>query len=101
MKIYIDDIRDPPDKSWTVIRELNVALDLIKVLEFYESKIEAISFDHDLGGDDTTRPVMMFLCEKNYWPKNIIIHTANPVGREYLEQLTIRYAPAGILKRNY
>ncbi len=101
MKIYIDDIRDPPDKSWTVIRELSVALDFVKVLEFYDSKIESISFDHDLGGEDTTRPVMMFLCEKNYWPKNIYIHTANPVGREYLEQLTTRYAPAGILKRNY
>ena len=101
MKIYIDDIREPPDKSWTVIRELNVALDLIKVLEFYDSKIQAISFDHDLGGDDTTRPIMMFLCEKNYWPKKIYVHTANNVGRQWLEGMANHYGPSGILKRNY
>lgn len=52
-------------------------------------KVKIISFDHDLGGDDTSRPVIKYLEEKAFFGKlpdmELYIHSANPVGREYLE----------------
>jgi hypothetical protein len=46
---------------------------------FYE-----ISFDHDLGGDDTTRPVMLWIIESNFWPEVVAVHSANRVGKDWL-----------------
>jgi hypothetical protein len=50
---------------------------------------ETISLDHDLGGEDTTRPVVLWMCE-NICPKDIRVHTANPVGRDWLEGMINR-----------
>mgnify|MGYP000555942061 CR=1 FL=1 len=50
MKLYIDDLRNPPDNTWTVARTSAAA---IKTLAEQPRLPETISFDHDLGGDDT------------------------------------------------
>ncbi|MEV6643273.1 cyclic-phosphate processing receiver domain-containing protein [Amycolatopsis sp. NPDC051371] len=50
----------------------------------------AISLDHDLGGDDTTRPVVLWLCENDRCPPEVRVHTANPVGREWLTGMARR-----------
>ena len=50
--------------------------------------IRTISFDHDLGEDDTTGPVALWIEKRAYlgvghriaWN----IHSANPVGRQWL-----------------
>ena len=98
VRIYIDDIRAAPP-GWTVVRNSRVALIMIDGLRQQQIKIDAISFDHDLGGDDTTRPVMYYLCEHDYWPERVYVHSANPVGIEYLEGMVLRYAPENTLKR--
>ncbi|WP_368856486.1 cyclic-phosphate processing receiver domain-containing protein, partial [Mycobacteroides abscessus] len=36
--------------------------------------IEAISLDHDLGGEDTTRPVVLWLAEHGNWPQRVYVH---------------------------
>lgn len=87
MRLYIDDIRNPPSDEWRVARTSAEALGILeahKALHNDPLLIEEISFDHDLGGDDTTRPVMDWIEENQYWPMAIRLHTMNNVGREYL-----------------
>jgi hypothetical protein len=57
------------------------------------SDITEMSLDHDLGGDDTTRPIVLWMCENESWPTTVHVHTANPVGREWLEGMIERYKP--------
>ena len=77
-KLFIDDERNSPDNSWVVVRSSNQAIDYIK----NNGWPEFISFDHDLGGDDTTIVFLKKLI--NIWDNNKIpeyrVHSANPVG---------------------
>ena len=86
MKIWIDDVRPAP-KGWFWSQTSRHA---IRLLETIGDKIEEMSFDHDLGGDDTTIPVANLL-ERLAFEKKIHqikwhIHSANPVGRANLER---------------
>lgn len=38
-------------------------------------------------------PVVLWLCENDRWPPEVRIHTANPVGREWLTGMARRYGP--------
>ena len=98
-RLFIDDIRWGPSTKWTVIRNSRTALITIDGLRRIGNHIESISFDHDLGGDDTTRPVVLYLCEHDYWPTNVFVHSQNNVGVEWLSGMVDRYAPSGTLKR--
>ncbi|MBS9532361.1 hypothetical protein KIH27_02020 [Mycobacterium sp. M1] len=91
MKLFVDDLRDPPDGSWTVARTSSAALEILR------SGIPVIelSLDHDLGGEDTTRPIVLHLAEHGGWPKIVRVHTANPVGAEWLTGMINRYGPGG------
>ncbi|MEV6443240.1 cyclic-phosphate processing receiver domain-containing protein [Amycolatopsis sp. NPDC051716] len=53
----------------------------------------AISLDHDLGGDHTTHPVVLWRCEHDHRPPEARIHTANPVAREWPTAMPRRYGP--------
>lgn len=93
MKIWLDDVRDAPDDSWTVARSYGEAIDFLS----YGGNIEAISLDHDIGyecrykGLELNRPftgydVALWIENKvnddvNYFPPKIFVHTDNPVGR--------------------
>lgn len=98
MKLWIDDIRDAPDASWTIARSSTEALAIIRGWnDTHFQRIEVISFDHDLGGEDTSRKVMLWLCMSRRWPREIRVHTANPVGRDWLQGTAARYAPPKVL----
>lgn len=104
MKLFIDDVRQAPDDSWAVARTPAEAIFAIEesVLGTGEA-ITEISFDHDLGrspaGDEwTTRPVLIRLIELDMQGlvetrPAITVHSANPVGREWLEGMASRYLP--------
>jgi hypothetical protein len=85
-KVWIDDIREPPTVGWIVCRSSGVALQFVKdnIL-----KIAGISFDHDLGGEDTTREVAASLEEEAHnrgESFNIVtaVHSSNGPGRMWL-----------------
>lgn len=59
----------------------NETLNLLDGVEL----VEAISLDHDLGGEYTTRPVVLWLAEDSGWPQRVYMHTTNPVGRQWPE----------------
>jgi hypothetical protein len=83
-KLYLDDVRDPPEPGYTVVR--NSLMAVVTVVQ--RGKLPSfMSLDHDLGGDDNT---MRFLKELHHiWeeqganPEDIpqyIVHSANPIG---------------------
>lgn len=79
MKIWIDDIRPAPN-GWVWAKN---SADAIKLI-YTAKNIEEISFDHDLGGDDTAYRVATLIEELAYKKKiNKLtwhIHSANPIG---------------------
>ncbi|QRY62154.1 hypothetical protein JVX90_17450 [Gordonia sp. PDNC005] len=89
MKLFVDDLRDPPDDTWTVAR---TSAEALVVLRGNEPVVE-LSLDHDLGGDDTTRPVVLHLAEHGGWPPIVRVHSANPVGVSWLVGMVERYGP--------
>lgn len=86
MKIFLDDIRNPPDDSWTVVR---TAKDCIELLNS-GVQIDHLSLDHDLGDESTMTgyDVTVWIermCMENpdYIPPTVMsVHSANPVGRK-------------------
>lgn len=96
MKIWVDDIRTPPDDTWIWAKTSQDALDWLRsaqICEHEQCQFTKMSLDHDLGGDDTTRPIVMWMCENNFWPVEVVVHSANPVGVEWLEGMIERYKP--------
>lgn len=58
--------------------------------------LEELWLDHDLGGDDTTRPVALWLAERafNGDPFDVgcvYVHSGNPVGAQWLMSVLDRY----------
>lgn len=103
MNIYLDDIRPCPE-GFVIARTKR---DCMKLLE--ENKVEILSLDHDLGAEmfGTGYDVAMFIVEqqeiynRNIWPKEIYLHTDNPVGRQNMFQLLDHWKPEGVIVRNY
>lgn len=93
MKLWIDDLRPAPD-GWLWVKSSAAA---IQVLEERLDEITDISFDHDLGGDDTSRPVALWLAEREAFPERVYIHSANIVGRDWLFSLITRYGPRPVI----
>jgi hypothetical protein len=91
MRLYIDDERVLPAEFTHLAQSAAQAITLLSRHDF-----EVVSFDHDLGGtstDDTSRPVLTWMIENEKWPNEIRVHTANPVGRDWLLGTAKRYAP--------
>lgn len=107
MKIWIDDVRYPPTyypwmtkylprwvsrwlTPWTWVKTSNEAYDLILYCLYIDEPIEMISFDHDLGGEDTSVAIADYIEELAFEGKidriHWFIHSANPVGRKRLHQ---------------
>lgn len=108
MKIWVDDIRTPPDDSWQWCKTSADAIqELIVSKMMRDGKlggfcsmgfITLMSLDHDLGGDDTTRPVVLWMCENDFWPVEVRVHSANPPGVFWLESMIERYHPSNAHK---
>lgn len=93
MKLWIDDVRVPPDEEWFWAKTVDVAQTLFDA-RFAE--IRTISFDHDMGMD-TTIPLAEWIEERAFLGKITqmpywFVHSANPVGRENLTVILTRAA---------
>ena len=81
--LYLDDLRTPPaDRDWVICRSTNEALAAISDLGLPGF----ISFDHDLGDEDTSmvflRRLVNELWDGGTPPPVYQVHSANPVGVE-------------------
>jgi len=87
MKVWLDDLRPAPDKTWTAVTTPH---DAIKLLETGE--VDLISFDHDLGIEDgvemTGYQVLLWIEEavvlRGFKPPEMRVHSANPPGHARL-----------------
>ena len=78
-KLYLDDIRNPEDNSWVICRSSIQALNYIKNY----GQPYFISFDHDLGEQDTTMEFLKCLVDIIEQPTfDYVVHSANPVGAQ-------------------
>lgn len=96
-KIWIDDLRIPPDDSYDIARTYNEAIDMLSKNQYTD-----IYLDHDLGDfsgpggrERTGYDVLLWLVERKhnneYVPMNFHILTANPVGRDKFVGVINRY----------
>lgn len=99
MKIWLDDIRRPPDQSWTWCDNGHDFDDWLK--SEWRDSIKEISFDHDIAtfdayGNEITGYTCLCWIEKLQFndtkfklPK-MYVHSANPVGRAKMIRLIER-----------
>lgn len=93
-KLYVDDIREAPDSSWTVVRTVDAALIAIDSGEY-----DIVSLDHDLAdhyeNERTGYTILMHIVERKMeglsYPKEVLVHSANPVGVERMLGVIERY----------
>jgi len=87
-KLFLDDLRAPPDGSWTVARSVPAAVQHIST---YGLPLK-MSLDHDLG-DGIDAPVLLHWLVDRYLDgepmqglseMEIHVHSANPVGHANL-----------------
>lgn len=100
MKIWVDDIRTPPDDSWRWAKSLMIADSMLRRWKMNGVVVTEMSLDHDLGGDETTRPLVLWMIENDFWPEKIYVHSANPPGVYWLESMIERYHPSNAHKYN-
>ena len=82
MKVFLDDIREAPP-GWQRVYWPAEAIALLA-----QGGVTDLSLDHDLGDDTrgTGYDVLLWIEEavvlRGFVPPSILIHSANPVGRE-------------------
>ena len=85
--LWIDDFREPPDSSWLWAKSSREALAMWEE----HRDIGYIAFDYDLGGSDTSLPVLLKIEAEAHLgkrkPPRWNAHTANPVGRVHIETI--------------
>lgn len=94
-KLYVDDIRNIPGEDWDLARNAWEAL-----YKLQNHKYDVVSLDHDLDsfiGDKeiTGYDITLWLVYRKqqwlYTPTTILVHSANPVGSKYMNNLIEKY----------
>lgn len=99
MKLWVDDMRDAPDESWTEVRKVQPAITLLSNFHF-----EEISLDHDIENrpdDETFKPIAHYIGMKydqrvlrdivKPIPPKITIHSINPTGSKEIQDILLSY----------
>jgi hypothetical protein len=100
-KFYLDDYRDPDETyhdtknvDWVVVRSYADAVDWVRA----NGIPEFISFDHDLGTDESGDTFAKFLIDSHLdgthkFPVNFDfkVHSANPVGAANIEKRIVNF----------
>ncbi len=90
-KLWIDDLRDPPDETWEVVRTAHRAICLLE-----DNEYEEVSFDNDLGYESLYgnkmlegRNILGWLRNRQanglYVPPELKVHTSNPDASQAME----------------
>ena len=93
MRIWVDDLRPAPAWDWIQAFSSSEAILILDNCLRGGVSIDIMSLDHDLGGDDTTRPIVLWMIENDFWPVEVVVHSANPVGCDWLNGMIERYRP--------
>lgn len=99
MKLWLDDIRRPPDDSWEWCSNGHEFRDWLH--SDWRHTITHISFDHDIAtydgyGNEITGYTCLCWVEKlaftdaNFELPEMTVHSANPVGRQKMQKVIDR-----------
>lgn len=82
-KLWLDDIRDPPDGSWTWVQTVEAAAEV-----FSSTVVGEASLDNDLGeGIPEGRDLVRWLEREALWPsRRIAVHSANGPASTWMSQ---------------
>lgn len=92
-KLFLDDLRPPPDETWVVAR--TVAAARVYITE-YGLPLE-MSLDHDLGNSVDAPQLLFWLIDQHLdgvfdaTPIRLKVHSANPIGAMRMEGLWERF----------
>lgn len=107
-KLFLDDVRQPPDHTWDVVRSYD---DFVYYIET-QGVPDVISFDHDLAfehypfAEDNPEPKKIpydrytektgydcakWLVENGYEIKRWMVHSMNPVGAQNIRFALAKY----------
>lgn len=92
-RLFLDDVRNPPDNSWDVVRNFSEFTEFI----LRNGVPDIIAFDHDLGGvllnekEKTGYDCARWCIEHGYLPKIAIVHSHNVAGADRILNLLGHY----------
>jgi hypothetical protein len=110
LRLFIDDEREAPDETWIPAMTVSNALTMLELARANdEVRFAAVSLDYDLGFGNvfdydtgfeplTTIPILEWMIDKDYWPDDIYVHTANLDGEEELLRMIAERAPLRSLR---
>jgi len=92
INLFLDDLRPCPD-NFILAKNVPQCRILLQ-----HNQVIRLSLDHDLGDLETGYDLCKWIVEagqynESIYPKEIFLHTANPVGRDNMYQLLNRYKP--------
>jgi hypothetical protein len=89
MKIWLDDQREPPDKTWVWIISPEAFSREVFTIPWHEWDL--VSFDFDLGicadGYECAKLLIQYCLVAGIQLPKMSCHSQNPVGREQIERL--------------
>lgn len=87
MKIFVDDIRLPPE-GYVLARTVDIAIELLR-----NNNVEFASLDHDMGKFQKDGSYLIgFIKEHNLWPKNgIHVHSRYIPGKEGMDNVIKKF----------
>lgn len=97
INLFLDDCRDAPSNNFVIVRNAKDALYILR-----QCRVNILSLDHDLGDNQSTGYDLLKILIESWiyknatvypFPKEIYLHSANPVGRENMYKLLMRYKP--------
>ena len=105
VRLWID-AHQPAPEGWYWVTTSAQALRLLKMAHAARLEIMECSLVHDLssGGTgathttDTTRPVVEWMCENNFFPRILRVHCADDADRHWLEKTLSAQAPIGCVQ---
>ena len=86
MRVWVDDVRPKPDDYDVWLKNADVTIRTLRTC-----CVTHLSLDHDLGDDSKTGyDIAKFIEEAAYKkilaPLEVVVHSANPVGRKNIER---------------
>lgn len=101
MKLFVDDIRTPPDETWNICRTVGSAINAL-----YRFEVEEIALDHDISHlitvdgfprpypcNETFKPVAIYIATLKKanpdWNPHVSIHTSNHSGAHEMKAILL------------
>lgn len=87
-KLYIDDLRRPPDLTWDLAKSTSDAMDYVLL----NGCPDMISFDYYLGGGQTIQPFVLWLIDEDKRQNGQLMpadfrfesHSSSPAGTAWI-----------------